>query len=159
MSAHLSPSFRNICAPLAGPGVYCSRSFIFFSLSSFSCVLVVYLVIHAVEVAFESIQVRGPEPAEGSQPGIDLLKWFRFQPVEAALCVHRGFDEAGLAQHPQVFGHGRLGHTKLTLDLSHRLLRRDQEAQDRAAVRLRNDFEHRFHSLYILHRAYACQDI
>ena len=28
-----------------------------------------------------------------------------------------------------------------------------------AAVRLRNDFEHRFHSLDILHRAYACQDI
>src|SRR5256712_214970 len=35
MSVHLSPSFRT-CAPLAGPGVYCSRSVIFFSLSSFS---------------------------------------------------------------------------------------------------------------------------
>src|SRR5262249_48318508 len=34
-----SPSFRT-CAPLAGPGVYCSRSVIFFSLSSFSLVLV-----------------------------------------------------------------------------------------------------------------------
>jgi hypothetical protein len=30
---------------------------------------------------------------------------------------------------------------KLTLDLSHRLFRRDQKAQYRAAVRLRNDFE------------------
>jgi hypothetical protein len=29
-------------------------------------------------MAFESIYVRGPEPAELSQPGIDLLKWFRF---------------------------------------------------------------------------------
>src|SRR3989441_8769863 len=37
MSIHFSPSFR-ICAPLAGPGVYCSRSVIF-SLSSFSLVL------------------------------------------------------------------------------------------------------------------------
>src|SRR6266478_6081986 len=37
MSVHFSPSFR-ICAPLAGPGVYCSRSVIF-SLSSFSLVL------------------------------------------------------------------------------------------------------------------------
>src|SRR5215469_10798265 len=36
---------------------------------------------------------------------------------------------------------------------------RPQEAQDRAAVRLRNDFEHRFHSLSILHRAYTCQGI
>src|SRR5256714_14814658 len=38
MSVHLSPSFRT-CAPLAGPGVYCSRSVIFFSSSSFSLVL------------------------------------------------------------------------------------------------------------------------
>src|ERR1700704_3603317 len=34
MSVHFSPSFRT-CAPLAGPGVYCSRTVIFFSLSSF----------------------------------------------------------------------------------------------------------------------------
>src|SRR3979411_1064567 len=39
MSVHFSPSFRS-CAPLAGPGVYCSRSLIFFSLSSFSLVLI-----------------------------------------------------------------------------------------------------------------------
>src|SRR3982075_4209223 len=38
-SVHFSPSFRT-CAPLAGPGVYCSRSVIFFSLSSFSLVLI-----------------------------------------------------------------------------------------------------------------------
>jgi hypothetical protein len=60
------------------------------------------LTIHAVEVAFESIQVSGPEPTELSQPGIQLLKWFRFQPVETALCVHGGFDETGVAQHSQV---------------------------------------------------------
>src|SRR3989440_1579737 len=38
MSVHFSPSFRT-CAPLAGPGAYCSRSVIF-SLSSFSLVLI-----------------------------------------------------------------------------------------------------------------------
>src|SRR5216683_6556312 len=37
MSVHFSPSFRT-CAPLGGPGAYCSRSVIFFSLSSFSLV-------------------------------------------------------------------------------------------------------------------------
>ena len=77
---------------------------------------------HVVEVAFESIYVSGPESTEPSQPGIDLLKWFRFQPVEPALCVHRGFHETGLSQHSQVLGHRRLRHTKLTLDLSNRLL-------------------------------------
>jgi len=59
-------------------------------------------LIHAVEVAFKSIYVSGPETAELSQPGIHLLKWFRFQAVETALCVHRGFHETGLAQHPEV---------------------------------------------------------
>jgi hypothetical protein len=55
-----------------------------------------------VEVAFESIYVSGPEPAERSQPGFDLLEWFRFQPIETALRVHRGFYETGLSQHAQV---------------------------------------------------------
>ena len=75
-----------------------------------------------VEVAFESIYVSGPEPTERSQPDIHLLKWFRFHSVESALCVHRGFHETGIAQHSQVLGHARLRHTKLTLDLSNRLL-------------------------------------
>src|SRR2546425_1331592 len=38
MSVHFSPSFRT-CAPLAGPGVYCSRSVIVFSLSTLLLVL------------------------------------------------------------------------------------------------------------------------
>src|SRR5207249_4502270 len=59
-------------------------------------------LVHAVEVAFESIDMSGPEPAELSQPGIHLLQWLRLQSVETALCVHRRFHETGLAQHPQV---------------------------------------------------------
>src|SRR5919201_5160867 len=39
MSVHFSPSFCT-CAPLAGPGAYCSRAVTFFSLSSFSFVLI-----------------------------------------------------------------------------------------------------------------------
>jgi len=117
------------------------------------------IFIHAIKVAFESIHVRGPEAAELRQPGIHLFKWFRFQPVETALCVHRGLHESGIAQYAQMFGHGRLRHMKLALDLSHRLLRRDQQTQDRAAVRLRNDFENRFHSFYIPYKAYTCQGI
>ena len=114
---------------------------------------------HTVEVAFESIDVSGPEAAELIEPGIELPKWFRFQPVETALCVHRALDETGLAQHSQVLGHARLRHKKLTLDFSHRLLGGDQQSQDGAAVWLRDDFEYRFHRLYILQGAYTCQDI
>lgn len=101
-------------------------------------------------MAFESIHVGGPEAAELTEPGIDLLKRFGFQPVKPALRVHRGFDETGLAQHAQVLGYGRLRHTKLALDLSYRLLGREQEAQDGAAVGLGNDFEGRRHSVSIL---------
>src|SRR5690242_20302442 len=39
MSVHFSPSFRT-CAPRAGPGLYCSRSVIVFSLSSLSFMLI-----------------------------------------------------------------------------------------------------------------------
>jgi hypothetical protein len=55
-----------------------------------------------IEVAFKSIYVSGPEPTERSQPGIHVFKWFRFQPVETALCVDRGFYETGLSQDSQV---------------------------------------------------------
>ena len=109
------------------------------------------VLIHVVEVALQSIDVSGPEAAELGQPRIQLLKWFRFQPVETALRIYRGFDEAGIAQHAQVLGDGRLRHAKSALDLANGLLGRDQEAQYGAAVRLRNDFEYGFHFLYILY--------
>jgi hypothetical protein len=59
-------------------------------------------LIQPIEVAFESIYVSGPEPAERSQPSIHLLKWLRFKAVEAALCVHRGFHETAFSQNSQV---------------------------------------------------------
>ncbi len=73
-------------------------------------------------MAFESIDVSGPESAERSEPGVHLLKRFRFQAVEAALRIDRGFYEAGVSQHAEVLGYGRLGHVQLTLDLAHGLL-------------------------------------
>src|SRR5579871_1489185 len=96
-------------------------------------------------MAFESIDVSGPEPPELGQPAIHLLKWLGFEPVKATLCIHGRLHETGVAQHSQVFGNSRLRHTKLSLDLPYRLLRRNQKAQDRATVRLGDDFEYGFH--------------
>ena len=96
---------------------------------------------HSIQVAFEGIYVPGPKLAELVQPDIQFLKWFRLQPVQAALRIHGGLHETGLSQHTQVLGHGGLRHTKLPLYLSYRLLGRNQEAQYRSAVRLGNDFE------------------
>ncbi|HKD01288.1 MAG TPA: hypothetical protein VKB77_02625 [Terriglobales bacterium] len=64
----------------------------------------------------------GPKPPELIQPGIQLPERLGFQPVETALRVYRGFYETGLAQYSQMLGHGRLRHSQLALDLSHRLL-------------------------------------
>ena len=99
----------------------CPPRSVILSWSSFS----VCGLLQAVEVAFESIYVIGPEAAERSEPGIQLLKWLGFQPVETALCIHCRFHKTCLAQHAQVLGHRRLRHPKLTFDLSDRLFGRD----------------------------------
>jgi hypothetical protein len=59
------------------------------------------IVIHAVEMALESIHVSGPEATELSEPHIHFSQWFRSQAVETALRVDRGFDEP-FARHAQV---------------------------------------------------------
>jgi len=59
-------------------------------------------LVQTVEVAFEGIDVSGPELTEPSEPAVDLLEGRGGQSVETALCVGRGFDEAGLPQHAQV---------------------------------------------------------
>ena len=99
------------------------------------------LLLRAIEVAFEGVDVCKPKPAKLSQPGIDFLESLGFQAVEATLRVHGGFHEACVAQHAQVLGYRWLRHSQLTLDLSDRLLGGGQEAQDGAAIGLSNDIE------------------
>src|SRR6202045_5350467 len=70
MSVHFSPSFRT-WTPLAGPGVYCSRSVIFFSLSSFSLVLTVPCGRGGVrEHLGERTRTGGTEPARHPPPEV-----------------------------------------------------------------------------------------
>src|SRR2546425_12489821 len=70
MSVHFSPSFRT-WAPLAGPGVYCSRSVIFFSLSSFSLVWIDPCGRGGVrEHLCERTRTDGTEPARHPPPEV-----------------------------------------------------------------------------------------
>src|ERR1700687_5958904 len=70
MSVHFSPSFRT-CAPLAGPGAYCSRSVTFFSLPSFSLVLVYPCGRGGVrEHLCEPTRTGGTEPARHPAPEV-----------------------------------------------------------------------------------------
>ena len=98
-------------------------------------------------MTLERIHVTRPEPAKLNEPLIHFLKRFRLQPIESALGVHSGFDEACIPQHSQVLGDCRLGHAKSALDRSNRLLGRSKEAQYRAAVRLRKYFERSLHEV------------
>src|SRR5437899_4301338 len=70
MSVHFSPSFRT-CAPLAGPGAYCSRSITVFSLSFFSFVLIDPRGRGAVRAHLcERTRTDGPEPARHPPPEV-----------------------------------------------------------------------------------------
>jgi hypothetical protein len=111
---------------------------------------IVAVLIHPIEVAFESIQMSRPEAAKLSQPGIQFLKGLRLEPVQAALCVYCRFHKTRVAENAQMLRHGGLRHMKLALDLAYRLLGQGQQTQYCAAVRLGNDLESGFHSSYIL---------
>ena len=100
---------------------------------------------HAVEVAFESIHMLGPEPAERSQPVIHLLQWFRFQPVKTALRVYRGFYEAGISQHAQMLGYRRLREIERRFEIADGALATGKESQDGTAPRIGEDSECGFH--------------
>src|ERR1700730_3311375 len=70
MSVHFSPSFRS-CAPLAGPGVYSSRTVIFFSLSSFLLVSIDPCGRGAVRARRgERTRTDGTEPARHRAPEV-----------------------------------------------------------------------------------------
>ena len=107
-------------------------------------------LIHAIEMAFESVDVSRPETAELGEPGIELLKRSGLEPVEAALCVNGRFDEAGVAKHAQMLGNGRLRHAEFALDLTDGLLGRGEQSEDRATVGLGDDLECVFHDLNML---------
>ena len=107
----------------------------------------------------QRIEVSGPKPPKRRQPVIDFSKRFRLQPVHTALRVDRGFHDPGLAQHAQVLRHHRLRHSQPAFDFADRLFRRDQEAQNGATVRLRDEFKDGRHAACIPNTVYTCQGI
>src|SRR5690242_18485549 len=137
-SVHLSPSLRT-SAPEAAPGAYCSRlamSFLSFHGRH---------LLHFFQVLLQRIDVPRPEAPEGNEPSVELHQRLGPQPIEALLRFDTRFDEPGLAQHPQVLGDRGLRQSQLLLDLAHRALGGEEQAQDGPAIGLRDDGERRFH--------------
>jgi hypothetical protein len=110
-------------------------------------------------VALKGVYVCGPEAAKGLKPGIDFLERFGPEPVQPALRVHGGFNEAGIPKYAKVPGNGGLRESKPAFDLAHRVLGGEKEAEDRPTVRLRQNLENGFHVFYIPCFAYARQGI
>src|SRR5580693_2086078 len=108
---------------------------------------------------FESVNVRGPELAEGSEPGVHFMKRFGFKAIDAALCVHGRLHETGFTQNTKMLRNGWLRHAELALDFSDGLSGGNEEAEDGAAVGLGDDVESGFHGYYIRHGVYTCQGI
>ena len=96
-------------------------------------------------MALERIEVRRPELAERDEPVVEVLQRPWLDSVDAALCIHGRLDEAGLAQHAQVLGHRRLRQAELPFDFTDRPLGREQQAENRAAIRFRDDGEDGVH--------------
>src|SRR5579863_5908083 len=110
-------------------------------------------------MSFEGVDVHRPEATELFEPGVEFLERAGLQSIEATLSVDSGFDEAGVAKDAQMLGDGRLRHAELTLDLTHGLFGRGEEAEDGAAVRLGDDLESVIHELNISIDVYTCQGI
>src|SRR3569623_918464 len=104
-----------------------------------------WTLVHPVQVPLPRIQVLRPEAPEGRPPGVQLHQGLGPQLVNAPLGLDPRLDEPGVPQHPQVLRDGRLSQPQLALDLADRPFGREQEAEDGAAVGLRDDGERRFH--------------
>ena len=114
---------------------------------------------HPIEVAFKRIKMPGPVFAERCEPGVDLEQGLRFEPVDPALGVDSGFDEAGVLENAEVLGDGRLRQPELTLDFPDRPLSGEQQGQNGPSVGLGEDGEGGLHGTNILLMAYTCQGI
>ena len=84
---------------------------------------------HPVQVALQGIEVLGPESPERNEPCIELHEWLWSQSIESPLRFNSRFHEPGFSQHSQVLRHGGLRQAELAFYLTHRPLRREQQAQ------------------------------
>jgi hypothetical protein len=76
-------------------------------------------LIHTIEVTLKRVDVHRPEAAEWSEPSVYLHEWLGPDPIKTPLRIDARLHEAGLTQHPQMFGNRRLRQLQLLLDFTH----------------------------------------
>src|SRR5205085_2259980 len=98
----------------------------------------------------ERVQRLRPQSAVSGEPGVHLGQRLRPEPVEAVLRLRLAGGETGVAKHPKVPGHGRLGDAGLGLyalgDLACGSLAVRKQLDDAPPDRVAEDVEpmHRF---------------
>src|SRR5215468_12554720 len=89
--------------------------------------------VHAVEVAFESIQVRGPKPTVLLDPGSGVFEWPGIQAAGTPLRLAAAQDQSGALKHLQMLRDRGHGHLEWFSEFGHRGLAQSQPGQDGAS--------------------------
>jgi hypothetical protein len=92
-------------------------------------------------VVFEAIEVRRPELPVGGEPVVELCERLRPDAIQAALRVRARLDEAGVLEHAQMFGHGRLADAEAVDKIADRPFAVAEEIEDRESPRLSQNLE------------------
>src|SRR5262245_60137469 len=95
------------------------------------------------DVTFERVEALLPEAPVLRDPVLRAGERRRIEPIHTALGDPAHFDDTGLAQHTQVLGDRRLGHTKVTGELARRLLSAREPVDDPSPGRIRQRLEDR----------------
>lgn len=85
--------------------------------------------------------MRVPQTAVWSQPGVELLKGLGPNSVHAPLRIGPGFDQAGVAHHPEVLGDRWLAEPQSLDQLADGPLTGSQIVEDGLPARFAEDLE------------------
>src|ERR1700687_5275618 len=91
---------------------------------------------HFLQIAIEPFEILVPEPAEVSQPAIDLLERSRVDAAWAPLRLPPARDQAGMFQHLEMFRDRRKAHVKGFGQFRYRRLAERPTRQNRAPRRI-----------------------
>jgi hypothetical protein len=72
-----------------------------------------------VEVTLERVDVHGPEPAERSEPSVELPERLRSKAINPALGIHGAFNKSRITKYSQVLGDRGLRHSQLRFNIPH----------------------------------------
>jgi hypothetical protein len=94
-----------------------------------------------LEVRFQSIEMSRPEGAVRGQPVVELPKGLGAYPVQPALGIRAGLDEAGFFEHPKVLRDGRLTELQVFDQVSDGTLSVTEKVEDRPPAGLTQDIK------------------